>query len=83
MVSNITTQKMKKTRIEYISQTTANLFHCGGMQLPVLVFCQEDRTDSAGFMANNYSLEVSSQSVALRHSPSAGDSSSGFVQMNF
>lgn len=53
MVSNITTQKMKKARIEYISQTTASLLHFEGMQLPVSVFCQEDGTDSAGFMANN------------------------------
>lgn len=49
MISNISEQKMKKSVKEHTSQTIANIFQVGEMELPVLVFCQENRTNSAGF----------------------------------
>lgn len=48
MVSNISEQKMRKIVKEHISQTVANIFQVGEMWLPALVFCQENRTNSAG-----------------------------------
>lgn len=49
MVSNITTQEGKKIGEEHNSQTIANIFQVGGLGLPVLVFCQENGINSAGF----------------------------------
>lgn len=82
MISNISEQKMKKSVKEHTSQTIANIFQVGEMELPVLVFCQENRTNSAGFFSNSHSLEVSFQYAALNHSHNQLQIASSFVWSN-